>query len=64
MSGKGANPAASIRQRLLNLSRDQQVDFNRILTNYGLQRLLYRLSVSQYREEFVLKGAMLFLNRH
>ena len=60
MSGKGANQAASIRQRLLNISREQKVDFNRILTDYGLQRLLYRLSVSQYRDVFVLKGAMLF----
>lgn len=60
MSGKGANPAASIRQRLLNISREQKVDFTRILTDYGLQRLLYRLSVSPYQDEFVLKGAMLF----
>jgi len=60
MSGKGVNTAASIRQRLLNISREQKVDFNRILTNYGLERLLYRLSVSEYKDEFVLKGAMLF----
>jgi len=52
--------AASIRARLLNISREQQIDFNRILTSYGLERLLYRLSVSEYRDEFVLKGAMLF----
>ncbi|HKJ84071.1 MAG TPA: nucleotidyl transferase AbiEii/AbiGii toxin family protein [Mariprofundaceae bacterium] len=60
MSGTGANPAASIRQRLLNISREQRFDFNRILTDFGLQRLLYRLSVSPYHDEFVLKGAMLF----
>ncbi|TLS78288.1 nucleotidyl transferase AbiEii/AbiGii toxin family protein [Mariprofundus erugo] len=60
MSGKGINAAASIRQRLLNISREQKVDFNRILTDFGLQRLLYRLSISPYRDEFVLKGAMLF----
>jgi len=59
VSGK-ANPAASIRARLLNQSREQKVDFQRILINYGLERLLYRLSVSQYQDEFVLKGAMLF----
>ncbi|HKI60462.1 MAG TPA: nucleotidyl transferase AbiEii/AbiGii toxin family protein [Mariprofundaceae bacterium] len=59
MSGK-TNPAASIRARLLNQSREQKVDFQRILINYGLERLLYRLSVSPYRDEFVLKGAMLF----
>jgi len=60
MIGKGVNTAASVRQRLLNISREQKVDFNRILTNYGLERLLYRLSVSEYKDEFVLKGAMLF----
>jgi predicted nucleotidyltransferase component of viral defense system len=55
-----ANPAASIRAKLLNQSREQQADFQRILINYGLERLLYRLSVSPYKDEFVLKGAMLF----
>jgi len=60
MTDSQAAQAASIRARLLNISREQQVDFNRILTSYGLERLLYRLSVSEYRDEFVLKGAMLF----
>ena len=60
MSEKSTGLAASIRARLLNISREKRVDFNRILTNYGLERLLYRLSVSKYRSEFVLKGAMLF----
>lgn len=31
-----------------------------ILTRYGLERLLYRLSQSEYRNRFILKGAMLF----
>jgi len=31
-----------------------------ILTRYGLERLLYRLSQSEYRDRFILKGAMLF----
>jgi len=60
MNDTKAAQAASIRARLLNLSRDKKIDFNRILTIYGLERLLYRLSVSEYRDEFVLKGAMLF----
>ncbi|PCI02842.1 MAG: hypothetical protein COB79_01585 [Zetaproteobacteria bacterium] len=54
------NTSASIRQRLLNISREQKVEFNRILTSYGLERLLYRLSISKYKDEFTLKGAMLF----
>ena len=30
------------------------------MTRYVIERVLYRLSVSPYRERFVLKGAMLF----
>lgn len=51
--------AASIRQRLLN-SRPANEDFNTTLTRYAGARLLYRLSVSQHVERFVLKGAVLF----
>jgi len=51
--------AASVRQRLLTLSREQEQDFQRILVSYGLERLLYRLSISQHRDRYVLKGGML-----
>lgn len=54
------NVAASVRQRLLNISRESGEDFNLILTRYGLERMLYRLSQSTWREKFLLKGAMLF----
>jgi len=60
MSDSKPGIAASIRARLLNISREKKTNFNRVLTNYGLERLLYRLSTSEYRDEFVLKGAMLF----
>jgi hypothetical protein len=53
--------AASVRQRLLNWSRREQLDFQNVLTRYGIERLLYRLSRSPYRDRFVLKGAMLFV---
>jgi len=52
--------AASIRQRLYNLSRERGLDFQYILIRYGLERLLYRLGNSAYAKRFVLKGAMLF----
>lgn len=42
--GQPTNLQASIRQRLLNLSRDRGEDFNLTLTRYGIERLLYRLS--------------------
>ena len=53
------NIAASVRQRLKNLSVERQRDFGLLLVNYGLERLIYRLSVSPYRESFVLKSGML-----
>lgn len=55
------NIAASVRDRLLALARERGEDFQLILTQYGLERLLYRLSQSVYRERFILKGAMLFI---
>lgn len=54
------NLAASVQQRLLNLSRERQEAFDLALTRYALERFLYRLSCSEYREQFLLKGAMLF----
>lgn len=59
MADKPKNIAASVRQRLKNLSREKQRDFGLLLVNYGLERLIYRLSVSPYRDRFVLKGGML-----
>ena len=50
---------ASVRARLLALSREKGQAFDLLLTRYALERLLYRLSVSTYRDRFVLKGAML-----
>lgn len=54
------NVATSIRQRLLNLSKVRGEDFQRILDRFVLERLLYRLSVSPYRDHFLLKGAALY----
>jgi predicted nucleotidyltransferase component of viral defense system len=59
MAEKRKNIAASVRQRLKNLSNEKQRDFGLLLVNYGLERLIYRLSVSPYRDRFVLKGGML-----
>jgi hypothetical protein len=51
--------SASVRARLLNLARDRGEDFQITLRNYLFERFLYRLSRSELRERFVLKGAML-----
>jgi Nucleotidyl transferase AbiEii toxin, Type IV TA system len=50
----------SVRQRLFNYARHQREDFQLVLSRYGVERLLYRLSRSAHRDAFVLKGAMLF----
>ena len=54
------NLPASVRQRLLTLSRNRQEPFHTTLVRYAIERLLYRLSVSPYADRFLLKGAMLF----
>ena len=50
---------ASVRSRLLTISKQRDQPFELLLKRYVLERLLYRLSLSQYRNRFVLKGAML-----
>jgi predicted nucleotidyltransferase component of viral defense system len=57
--GRG-NVAASVRARLLNLSKKRGEAFDLTLTHYALERFLFRLSQSEHRERLVLKGAMLF----
>ncbi|OUD14428.1 nucleotidyl transferase AbiEii/AbiGii toxin family protein [Thioflexithrix psekupsensis] len=55
------NIAVSVRQKLLNLSREKKEDFNFILQRYAFERFLYRLGISPYREQFLLKGGMLLI---
>lgn len=55
-----AGRVASIRQRLLDRARRQGEDFQFLLDRFAVERLLYRLSISEYRDQFLLKGAMLF----
>lgn len=55
------NVAASVHQRLLNYSRTEGRRFNEVLQRYALERWLYRLSVSDHADRFVLKGALMLL---
>ncbi len=54
------NMAASVRQRLLNLSRETGERFQNLLTRYGIERLVYRITESGHSDDFILKGANLF----
>ena len=54
------NLEASVKSRLLTLAREQREELQSVLIRYAGERFLYRLSVSPYRERFVVKGATLF----
>jgi len=56
------NVGASVRARLLNLSKANGQTFDLVLTRFALERLLYRLSQSPHADRFVLKGAMLMMS--
>lgn len=52
--------AASVRARLHNVAKARNVELQLVLSEFAVERLLYRLGVSSHANEFVLKGAMLF----
>ena len=59
MADNPRNIAASVRARLLNLARAEGQAFDVVLVAFGLERFIYRLSVSAHRDRFVLKGGTL-----
>ena len=50
--------AISVKDRLKNHAVANGKTFQEALTAYGLERTVYRLSVSEYRERFTLKGGI------
>ena len=52
--------AAAVRARLLNRARETKQDFNLVLTRYAIERLRYRISISQHADQFLLKGCCRF----
>ena len=55
------NVAASVSQRLMNIAKQTNRPFNELVQYYALERWLYRLARSDYRNRFVLKGALMLL---
>lgn len=51
-----SNRAVSIRARLLNLAKKEIIDFQLIIIRFLHERLLYRISVSDYSQQLILKG--------
>lgn len=57
------NYGKSIRTKLLNVARKENVFNQTILTRYFQERLLYRISQTHYRGNFYLKGGALIIGR-
>lgn len=53
------NVCASVRQRLLNRSKADNRSFNELLQYYAMERFLYRLSLSDNVQHYILKGALM-----
>lgn len=53
------NYGKSVHDRLLNISKSRNLSYQTIVSRYIQERLLYRLSVSRYRDYFFLKGGAL-----
>ena len=51
--------AKSIRAKLYNLAKQEQIDFQTILTRYFHESVLSRVSHSQWKDHFFLKGGVL-----
>lgn len=55
------NIAASVKERLRNISTQSGREFQSIVSQYVQERFLYRLSGSIYSNNLILKGALLFV---
>jgi predicted nucleotidyltransferase component of viral defense system len=53
--------AHSVQVRLVRHAKEIDADPSLVLTRYGIERFLYRLSRSAHAERFVLKGALLLM---
>lgn len=53
------NTSTQLKALIRNLSKEKSVQAEIILRNFMLERLLERISLSKYRDKFILKGGML-----
>ncbi len=54
------NYPSSVRARLLKQTYSTGENFQWLLIRYVIERFLYRLSKSEYKDRFILKGGTLF----
>lgn len=55
------NKPASVRAKLMNISRKRKIDFDALLLRYFQERFLYRLMISKFSRNFILKGGLLLI---
>lgn len=55
------NIVASVHQRLYNKAKEQNRQFNELLQYFVMERFLYRLAQSKYKNQMLLKGALMFV---
>ena len=60
MKRKIVNFGQSVRERLLTIARERNIQLEYLLLRYAFERFLYRLGKSDYSERFILKGASAF----
>lgn len=53
------NHGKSIRSKLLNIAKNEDVYYQTVLTRYFQERLIYRMSQTPHRQNFYLKGGAL-----
>lgn len=51
-----SNSAQTVKDKLKNISREKNVDFNSVMRFYMYDRFVERLSKSKYKDNFILKG--------
>ena len=51
--------AKQLKDLIRNLSREKSADAQILMRNYMMERFLERISLSEYRDKFILKGGML-----
>ena len=56
------NPAQSVKDKLKNIAKEKDVDFNSVMRFYMYDRFVERLSKSKYKDNFILKGGFYLSN--
>ncbi|WP_366293673.1 nucleotidyl transferase AbiEii/AbiGii toxin family protein [Paenibacillus sp. AN1007] len=57
------NIPASVSERLKNIAKESGKAFDTLLLLYFQERFLYRLSISDFRDKFILKGGLFLFSQ-